>query len=301
MKIRVLGSGAGGGLPQWNCNCKNCKNCRLGLIEKRTQSSLAVSLDNKKWILINSSPEFTCQINDLLTDYNHETTIRSKMINDVILMDSQMDHITGLLSMRENKILNLYCNENTYDEIYNKFNILEILSYYLDIIHTPINENRSFKVESIPEIEFIPIYLDSKPPPFSKNREKPIKGNNLGLIIKEIDKEDYIFYAPGISGIDEKIANIIKKSKFSLIDGTFWHNEELIDMKITNKDSKSMGHISNVELIKVVNKYELFDKIYLIHINNTNPILDPDSEERKKIEEAKIKISYDKLELVILT
>ena len=299
MKIRVLGSGAGGGLPQWNCNCKNCKNCRLGLIEKRSQSSLAVSLDNKKWILINSSPEFTCQINDLLTDYNHETAIRSKMINDVILMDSQMDHITGLLSMRENRTLNLYCNENTYDEIYNKFNILEILSYYLDIKHTSINENRSFKVESIPEIEFIPIYLDSKPPPFSENREKPIKGNNLGLIIKEVDKEQYIFYAPGISNIDEKIANIIKKSKFSLIDGTFWHNEELIDMQISKKDSKSMGHISNQELIKIVNKYKLFDKIYLIHINNTNPILDPESEQCKKIEEARIKITYDKLELII--
>lgn len=299
MKIRVLGSGAGGGLPQWNCNCKNCKNCRLGLIEKRTQSSLAVSMNNKKWILINSSPEFTFQINDLLTDYNHETAIRSKMINDVILMDSQMDHITGLLSMRENRRLNLYCNENTYDEIYNKFNILEILSYYLDIKHTPINENRSFKVESIPEIEFIPIYLDSKPPPFSENREKPIKGNNLGLIIKEVDKEQYIFYAPGISNIDEKIANIVKKSKFSLIDGTFWHNEELIDMQISKKDSKSMGHIPNQELIKIVNKYELFDKIYLIHINNTNPILNPESEECKKIEEARIKISYDKLELII--
>ncbi len=299
MKIRVLGSGAGGGLPQWNCNCKNCKNCRLGLIEKRSQSSLAVSMNNKKWILINSSPEFTSQINDLLTDYNHETTIRSKMINDVILMDSQMDHITGLLSMRENRTLNLYCNENTYDEIYNKFNILEILSYYLNIKHTFINENQSFKVESIPEIEFIPIYLDSKPPPFSENREKPIKGNNLGLIIKEVEKEEYIFYAPGISSIDEKIANIIKKSKFSLIDGTFWHNEELVNMQISKKDSKSMGHIPNIELIKIINKYELFNKIYLIHINNTNPILDPESEEYKKIIESKIKISYDKLELNI--
>jgi len=299
MKVRVLGSGAGGGLPQWNCNCKNCKNCRLGLIQKRSQSSLAITIDNNKWILINSSPEFTSQINNLLKDYNHETDIRSKMINDVILIDSQLDHITGLLSMRENRTLNLYCNENTYDEIYNKFNILEILSYYLNIKHTLINENQSFKVDSIPEIEFTPIYLDSKPPPFSENREKPIKGNNIGLIIKEIKNEDYIFYAPGISKIDSNIANIIKKSKFSLIDGTFWNNEELINMQISNKDSKSMGHIPNLKLIEIVNNYKLFDKIYLIHINNTNPILDLNSEEYKKVINSKIKISYDNLEIII--
>lgn len=300
-KVRILGSGAGGGLPQWNCNCKNCNNCRNMKIPERSQSSIAVTIDDKNWILINSSPDFRYQYNELFKKYfnNKNDNIRNNSINNIILLDSQIDHVTGLLSMRESKELNIYSTTNIYHELTNDFNLLTILKYYCKINFTKIDNTDFFNINSIPNLEFKFIFLQGKPPPYSKNRKKQLAGDNLGIIIKHKNSSKYIFYAPGIEIIDDDIINIIKDSEYTFIDGTVWTSNELIDLNISNKTSYEMGHIPVSELISILEPYDILRKIYLIHINNTNPILDSNSNEYKILMNTGIHITNDNMELII--
>ena len=120
-KTRILGSAAGGGLPQWNCNCFNCKDVRNGKehILARSQSSIAVTTDNQKWVLLNASPDIRYQLNDLSKAYPI-STLRDNRFAGIILVDSQIDHTTGLLIMREGEPLNIYCTKNVYKEFKRK-------------------------------------------------------------------------------------------------------------------------------------------------------------------------------------
>ncbi|MFM8341285.1 MAG: MBL fold metallo-hydrolase, partial [Methylomonas sp.] len=112
MKIRVLGAGAGGGFPQWNCNCDNCRRLRLGELngKARTQSSIAISTDNRNWLLFNTSPDIRAQL-EAFPAIQPKQGIRDTGIKAILLMDSQIDHTTGMLMLREGKPLDVYCNE----------------------------------------------------------------------------------------------------------------------------------------------------------------------------------------------
>lgn len=296
-KIRILGSGAGGGLPQWNCGCNNCNNCRNGKLLERTQSSIAVTINDKDWVILNSSPDFRRQFNKLIEKYPIDN-IRNTNIKDVILADSQIDHVTGLLSMRETRELNLYSTTNIKNELTNDFNILEILKHYCKINFREINNPEYFTIESIPELEFCFVFLKGKPPPYSKNRLHQQSGDNLGILIKHKISTKYVFYAPGIEEINQEILDLIKNSELTLIDGTVWTATELIDLKISSKNSYEMGHIPVSISSKIFIENNL-KNIHLIHINNTNPILNKLNNEYKYLKNNNINITQDDQEFII--
>ena len=300
-KIHVMGSAAGGGIPQWNCNCHNCNNTRNNCnnISERTQSSIAVTVDNNRWILINSSPDFRFQMNNLMKKYNTSDNIRSNMIKDVILMDSQIDHVTGLLSMRESRELNIYCTKNTEYELTNKLNILSVLEYYTKLNKIEIDDKDVLQIETVPELEFKFVYLKSRPPPYSKNRNNSQLGDNLGIIIKHKDSKKYIFYVPGLEEFSDKIIDIIRESEYTFLDGTVWLDTELIDLGISKKSSYDMGHIPVSKTIEILNTYNISNKVILIHINNTNPILDNNSIPNTILSKNMIEIAYDGMEKII--
>ena len=258
--IKVLGSGAGGGLPQWNCFCENCVCARNCKILSRSQSSIAISVNNgKSWNIINVSPDIRYQLNLLFKDYSTFEK-RPKLIDRIFLTDAQIDHTIGLFSLRESKELNILCEDNVKNEI--KY-ITDRLNSYLTIKYNDLEtEFENCKIEKI--------YVKCKPPPFSDNRENTIEGDTVALKIINTNNKKYLFYCPGISEITKKIKNIILNSEMTFIDGTIYNNEETLEYN--NKTGLMMGHISNIDILNYFKEYDVKNKIKFIHINNTNPI-----------------------------
>ncbi len=301
MKIRILGSGAGGGFPQWNCNCHNCKRIRSGEMngKTRTQSSIAVSSDNQNWLLINASPDIRAQL-EAFPSIQPKHGLRDTGIKAVLLIDSQIDHTTGLLMLREGKPLDIYCTEMVKQDLTSGFPIFNMLSHYCTVNHHPVPiDGGSFTIPAIADLRFYTQALKSKAPPYSPHRYDPHDGDNIGLIIEQISTGKKAFYSPGLGEIEPHVLSAMQIADCILVDGTFWTNDEMVTMGISQKRAREIGHLPQSGeggMIEVLNSVSKTRKI-LIHINNTNPILDEDSEPRKILDAAGIEVAYDGMEI----
>jgi pyrroloquinoline quinone biosynthesis protein B len=301
MKIRVLGSGAGGGFPQWNCNCHNCSRIRAGSMngKARTQSSIAVSSDNENWLLINASPDIRAQL-EAFPAIQPKHGLRDTGIKAVLLIDSQIDHTTGLLMLREGKPLDIYCTEMVRQDLTTGFPIFNMLSHYCTVNHHPVPiDGGSFTIPAIADLKFYTQALKSKAPPYSPHRYDPHDGDNIGLIIEQISTGKKAFYSPGLGEIEPHVMSAMQASDCLLVDGTFWTNDEMVTMGISQKRAREIGHLPQSGeggMIEVLNGVSNTRKI-LIHINNTNPILDEDSEPHKELIKSGIEVAYDGMEI----
>jgi pyrroloquinoline quinone biosynthesis protein B len=301
MKIRVLGSGAGGGFPQWNCNCLNCQRIRAGSMKgkARTQSSIAVSSDNENWLLINASPDIRAQL-EAFPAIQPRHGLRDTGIKAVLLIDSQIDHTTGLLMLREGKPLDIYCTEMVRQDLTSGYPIFNILSHYCTVNHHPVPINGgSFTIPAIKDLRFYTQALKSKAPPYSPHRNDPHDGDNIGLVIEQISTGKKVYYSPGLGEIEPHVLANMQNADCILVDGTFWSENEMIDLGLSKKPAAEMGHLPQSGgggMIEILDGISTARKI-LIHINNSNPILDEDSEQHKQLLQAGIELAYDGLEI----
>lgn len=299
IKIKLLGTSAGGGLPQWNCNCQNCDHARHNVIPSRTQSSIAITEDNKKWVLINASPDIRYQINNNPDiSYNHSGKIRDNRFDSIILLDGQLDHTLGLLSMREGNPLNVYCTNAVNRQLTSELGITKVMNSYCGINYNEINPNVMFSISSLGNMEFIPVNIESNSPKYSDDRDKIVYGTNIGLIILNRITGCSLFYAPGLKEITPVISRVLESVTHVLIDGTCWDNDELVKLGISNSSARDMGHIPQSESVYVLSKYKSLKKI-LIHINNTNPILNPGSPQYKELGLHDIELSTDNQDIYL--
>jgi pyrroloquinoline quinone biosynthesis protein B len=303
MKILVLGSAAGGGFPQWNCNCANCDGLRKGSIkaQARTQSSIAVSSNGSDWVLINASPDVLTQLraNPALQPAR---AIRDSGIAAVMVMDAQIDHVTGLLMLREGrKKLHLYCTDPVWDDLNHGLPLVPVLSHYCGVERHVIAGGTAFEVPGVEGIRFHPMPLKSKAPPYSPHRANPQEGDNNGLLIENIATGQTVFYAPGLGEIEAHVQAAMQKADCVLVDGTVWTGDEMITLGLSQKTAADMGHL---QLSGAGGMMEVLDGIgarrkVLIHINNTNPILNEDSAERAQLALHGIEVAYDGMEITL--
>ncbi|CAC9500720.1 Coenzyme PQQ synthesis protein B [uncultured Gammaproteobacteria bacterium] len=304
MYIRILGSAAGGGFPQWNCNCPNCTGVRTSSIRTsaRTQSSIAVSADNKSWVLFNTSPDILSQLQSFDKLQPHRT-IRDTAIVAILYVDAQIDHTTGLLMLREGCPHHIYCTDMVYQDLTTAFPIFSMLEHWGgNTIHTIACDGQSsFNIEKIEQLSFTAIHLDSKAPPYSLHRHNPHIGDNIGVFIKDNHSGKSLFYAPGLNVISDEVKSFMHQADCVLIDGTVWRDDELVKLKISNKLASDMGHLPQSGkggMIEVLSDPKLNNsRKILIHINNTNPILNEDSEERKILIKNNIEVAYDGMDI----
>lgn len=309
MKIIVLGSAAGGGFPQWNCNCRNCTGLRSGTLRAsaRTQSSIAVSSNGHDWVLVNASPDILAQIR-ATPALQPARTKRDSGIAAVMLMDAQIDHVTGLLMLREGQPLPLYCTVPVWNELNGALPLVPVLSHYCGVRWhelpvggdaTRIERMPSTQVPGIEGIRFTPFALSSKAPPYSPHREHPETGDNIGLLIEDVASGKSVFYAPGLGAIDPQVEAALRGAHCVLVDGTFWSADEMIDLGFSKKSAADMGHLpqsGQAGMIAVLDSIGERRKV-LIHINNTNPILDEDSEQRAMLAHHGIEVAFDGMEI----
>ena len=298
MRIRVLGAAAGGGFPQWNCNCRNCGGVRKGTVraKPRTQSSIAVSADDVNWILFNASP-------DLLTQYKGFAelqpgrAIRDTAIRSVVLMDAQIDHTTGLLMLREGRPLEIYCTDMVREDLSTGNPLFKILGHYCGVNwhDVPTESGNRFPVIGAGELTFTAVPSKSNAPPYSPHRDHPLEGDNIGMRIADPRSGKVLFYAPGLGEIEPHLKPFLEEADVLMVDGTFWTDDEMIRLGLSKKHARDIGHLPQSGaggMIEILKPLKASRRI-LIHINNTNPILDEDSDERRQLAGAGIEVAYD--------
>ena len=298
MKVMVLGSAAGGGFPQWNCNCNNCCGVRSGSLDAipRTQSSIAVSVDGERWILFNASPDIRSQL-EANPPLQPKRGRRDTGVHGVVLADSQIDHTTGLLFLREGCPLRVYCTDMVAQDLSTGFPIFVMLqSWDGGVIHTTVPiDGSAFQVIDIEEISITAIPLDGKAPPYSPHRHDPHVGDNVGYLIEDTRSQASLFYAPGLGQMSSALLDMMGGADCVMVDGTFWSEDEMQRAGVGTKLASDMGHLpqsGDEGMLHWLSKIPGPRKI-LIHINNTNPILIENSPERKLVEESGVEVAYD--------
>lgn len=303
MRIRVLGSSAGGGFPQWNCNCPNCDGLRRGRVNAlaRTQSSIAVSANEVDWLLVNASPDILTQIRDT-PELQPARRMRDSGIAAVLLMDAQIDHVTGLLMLRERSgALPLLATPEVLAELGQGFPITGILSHYCGVApHALPIDGRPFTAPGLDGIELQAVPLASKPPPYSPFRGNPRPGDNIGLVLRNPQSGARVFYAPGLGEVTPELLALMASCDVVLVDGTFWTGDEMQRLGLSSKAAADMGHLPQSGpggMLEQLARLPPATRKLLIHINNTNPILIEDSAERAELSRRGIEVARDGMDI----
>jgi pyrroloquinoline quinone biosynthesis protein B len=298
MHIQILGSAAGGGFPQWNCNCHNCRGVRSGKVraQPRSQSSIALSANGVDWVLCNASPDIRAQL-EAFPPLQPARRVRDTGIAAIILMDSQIDHVTGLLSLREGCPHPVWCTEMVHQDLSTGFPLFTMLQHWNGgLAWHPIDlASPVFEIPACTGLKFTAIPLRSSAPPYSPHRGNPHPGDNIGLFIEDLASGGSLFYAPGLGQVDETLLGWMRRADCLLVDGTLWRDDEMRHCEVGDKLGSEMGHLPQSGpggMIEVLDGISGPRKV-LIHINNTNPILDVDSRERAELGRHGIEVAWD--------
>lgn len=303
MRIRVLGAGAGGGFPQWNCNCDNCHRYRQGSFsgQARTQSSIAVSAGGPEWALFNCSPDIRTQI-QAMPELQPARGLRDTAIAGVVLVDAQIDHTTGLLTLREGDPVRLYCTELVYEDLTTGYPVINILGHYGGVDWQEVAiDGSAFTIPGLEPLTITAIPLASEAPPYSPRRGRAQPGDNIGLRVEDPETGGRLFYAPGLGEIGPRVEEELAAADCAMVDGSFWRDDELEQAGVGTKRASEIGHLPQSGpggMVEVLGRTDPGRKV-LIHINNTNPILDEASAERRELDAAGVEVAYDGMAIEI--
>ena len=306
MIIKILGSAAGGGFPQWNCNCRNCASARAGKpgFMPRTQSSLAVSADEANWALLTASPDLRQQIND-----NPELGarpgqgLRDSPIKAVVLTNGDVDHIAGLINLREGQAFSIYAADRVLATL-NANSVFNVVSHanaprlplLLDepMALTGAGVDLGLTVEAFAVPGKIALYLETEGANYGSRA-----GDTIGLRVRATKSGKEFFYIPGCAEIDAPLAKKIRYASLLFLDGTLFTDDEMVVQGLSQKTGQRMGHISMSGpqgSIAAVKPLGIEQRIY-VHMNNSNPALEDGSAARAAVEAAGWAVGYDGMEV----
>ena len=301
MLIKVLGSAAGGGLPQINCNCRNCVGARSGdpMLPRRTQSSLAVSGNGAAWTLLNASPDLRQQIAATPALWPAAAAgPRASPVAAVCLTNADVDHIAGLLSLREGIAFGLYAS-NSVLEALDANPIFKVLDRSIVATTTmpldrelPIAGDLTVTAFAVPGK--VALYLESGAADFGTRT-----GDTVGLKICEPRTGAAFFYIPGCAAVDAGLSSRVRGSPLVLFDGTLYTDDEMIVQGLSAKTGQRMGHIAMTGPHGSMAAFKPLGvrRRVFVHMNNSNPALRQDSPERAEVEGAGWEIAWDGMEI----
>jgi pyrroloquinoline quinone biosynthesis protein B len=270
VRVRVLGSAAGGGFPQWNCHCETCEAARDGKRARpRTQSSLAIRGDDGPWFLVNASPDLRQQLETLRPE--QVNGVRASPIAGVLVTDAEIDHTAGLLLLRESPTpLRVFGDEGIQRAL--RDTLLRMLERFCGVDWQPLEPGRELALDGFTVERFA-----------------------SGLTFR--DGSAVVTYAPALARIDDGVIARLAASDLVLVDGTFWREDEIPRLGVSNRSARDMGHVPlSGGMLSMLARLERPRKV-LVHINNTNPILLEDSPEREEVLRAGVEVAYDGLEV----
>ncbi len=324
MRVRVLGSAAGGGLPQWNCGCDNCVDARSGdpAVRPRTQSSITVSADGDRWALFNASPDVRAQLESFAALHPARGG-RGSGVAAVVLTDAEVDHTAGLLLLREGRRLALHCTRFVHRAL-TANGLLATLGSYLEVRWTELSSGvmmeladgsgwpLGIQVEPFEVAGDPPLYLEGLPA--GEGVSGGPGSHTVGLRVSSVEPganapepnvtapgAAALVYVPGAGAVDAGLLARIGPRDALLWDGTFWTDDELVRLGMSDRTAAEMSHLpisgpgGSLERFREV---RAASKAY-IHVNNTNPILREDSAERRAVEAAGWEVAFDGMDFEI--
>lgn len=277
-------------------------------IPVRTQSSIALSQDGKDWILLNASPDIGTQLRNSPALHPQEG-LRHTPIKAVILMDAQIDHATGLLSLREGPPIHLHITPCVFEDLTTGLPILNVLEHYCGVRWhlLPVAGDQKvadFSIEGFDRLRFRAIAIPGKAPPYSPHRHNPTVGDNIALAVQDLATGKRFFYAPGLGAVGAQELGWMADADCVMVDGTLWTNEEMITRGLGSKTGADMGHLpqqggeGRPGMIDALDRLGASRKI-LIHINNSNPILDGQGPECAELARHGIEVAHDGMEITL--
>lgn len=310
MRLKIIGSAAGGGFPQWNCNYRLSRAARQGkaTVRARTQSSLAASADGKGWVLFNASPDIRQQIAATPElQPGSDDALRSTPIRAVVLTNADVDHVAGLLSLRERQPFAIYAAEQVLAALEQNriFSVLDGTLVPRRALRsgeeTPIcdaaGKVTGVTVESFPVPGKVALYLEDSAHPeadFSSD-----SGDTIGLRITGGADGKALFYIPGCARIDAALRTRLDGATTLLFDGTLYTDDEMIAAGVGQKTGRRMGHIAmsgEAGSMAGLAGTAIGRRIF-VHINNTNPVLDETSAEHAAVRAKGWEIAHDGMEV----
>jgi pyrroloquinoline quinone biosynthesis protein B len=300
MRVRVLGSAAGGGFPQWNCGCSNCNGLRAGTLKAlpRTQTQVAVSADGSQWVLLNASPDLRQQL--VQFPEFRPSRSRSTPVCAIILTSADIDSVMGLLHLREFEPLRIYSTASVSRVLREEntiFRVLERSSPPADWetirFGSPVTVAQNRAAEDGLVCTAVPLggeFPDYVRRPLAK--EEAV----IGLELTENGKR--LFYAPTLPVYSKEVKCRVAESDLALLDGTFWSDNELVEVRGRGRTAREIGHLPLSGPGGALEELAGWarGKRVLIHINNTNPILDEESAANRAVREAGFEIAHDGME-----
>jgi pyrroloquinoline quinone biosynthesis protein B len=304
MWVRVLGSAAGGGYPQWNCACPTCRAVRDGSrpARSRTQSSIAVSRDYRQWFLLNASPDVRAQIEACPALHPRSGPDGDRMVplQAVLLTDAELDHTLGLLLLREGRGLEIHATAAARDTLWEGTSLLRTLEAYCSVKWEPVVPGRdvplgdglSYRAFDVPT---------TKRARFGTGNSGNEAGSVVGYRLTDERAGGALVYLPAVQELTAPVYGQLADCSCLLVDGTCWHDDELIRLGVAAKTAREMGHLpisGPGGSLEQLSPLAIDRKIY-IHINNTNPILLDDASERRTLEQHGMEVAVDGLELQV--
>ncbi len=316
MRVKVLGSAAGGGFPQWNCGCPNCSGLRNGTLNSRprTQTQIAIAADPKYalrayWTLVNASPDLRSQIVATPELAPFSNTRSSTAIFDVYLPTADVDSLMGLLHLREFqafKIFSMPAIRRILSEENSMFEVLGRAKPPVQWFSLPfashLNSEKGHDPKEVPQFTSYAVSLGGEYPDYiSRNLRTTLPHEEAVIALAFEYAGKRVFVAPTLPGRNTEWKKWAESSDLVLIDGTFWSDNELLQTGRSQKTARQIGHLpisGPGGLMEQYPKHAKGRKV-LIHINNTNPILNEDSAEHRAVREAGWEIAYDGMEFTL--
>ena len=305
MRIRVLGSAAGGGFPQWNANSEACRRAWAGdpLAPPQTQSSVAVSADGDSWFLLNASPDLRQQINDN-PPLHPRRGKRDSAIQGAVLTNGDVDHVAGLLNLRESQRLTLYATRRILDVLAAN-PIFGVLNPEF-VAREAVELDRPFDlVNADGQPSGLTVIAFAVPGKVALYLEDAAAGDNFGSQDEDTiglhvgDGKTGFYYIPGCARMTPSLADRLRGAPLVFFDGTLWTDDEMVAAGVGVKTGQRMGHMSMSGPEGSIAAFEELDvcRRVFIHVNNTNPVLLGDSPERAALEAAGWRLARDGMEI----
>jgi pyrroloquinoline quinone biosynthesis protein B len=316
MRVKVLGSAAGGGFPQWNCGCQNCRRFRAGKFcgRARSQTQLAFTTDSKVWFLLGASPDLRTQIvatpelwPEAASGHSVPAVQSGSPIAGVFLPGADVDSVSGLLHLREFETFFVFATSAVQRILQKENHIFRVLERAEPPVKwvTLSSKGRlgchlEQDPEKAPEFFCATVPLGGSYPDYVSEelaRTLPLEESSSGFVLQQGCKK--VFFAPSISGKSDAWHSSVENSDVAFLDGTFWSDDELIATGRSKKTAREIGHLplsgegGLLETCPTSGK----GRRILIHINNTNPILDESSHEHHAVVEAGFEVAYDGMDV----
>lgn len=295
IRVRVLGSAAGGGLPQWNCGCENCVRARTGdpAVPARAQPSIAVSAGGTRWSLLNAAPDVRDQLARVRALHPRPGT-RDVPLDAIVLTNADLDHVLGLLVLREALPHRIVSTPFVRRALLRHNAVFRLL----EPAFAEVRLDQTFLLDRDDALEAKLFPVPGKPPGWLRDLERSQPEATVGVRITDRRSGRRLVYAPGVQRLDLGTLAELAAADLRFVDGTFAAEHELLAMRPGAPSATEMGHVpvggpgGSLRLLE-----GLPGRTFYIHMNNTNPLLDAGSKEREAVARAGVGVAEDGMEL----